>query len=142
MVAAIAMSAAAAGCRRIVRAPPIAWVHTMDEAEALATHHPRYVGRPVFAVFGATWDTASKELLEVTFPDAAVRGLIQDRFVAAWIDVSDDDDPAVKLASNRFKLHGTPTLIILSSDLKKELARANEFLPPAKLLALLEKSLG
>ncbi|MCA9590816.1 MAG: thioredoxin fold domain-containing protein, partial [Myxococcales bacterium] len=87
--------------------------------------------------FGAEWCTACKELEHETFPDPGVRTEAQ-RFVTIRVDATDDDDPKIKALSEKYKVVGLPTVIMLDKD-GKEIVRLNEFVKPPKFLEAMKK---
>jgi thioredoxin:protein disulfide reductase len=114
-------------------APAIVWQTDEEKgrAQALAEH------RPVLIDFGAEWCTACKELEHETFPDPGVRTEAQ-RFVTIRVDATDDDDPKIKALSEKYKVVGLPTVIMLDKD-GKEIVRLNEFVKPPKFLEAMKK---
>ena len=115
-----------------VVAKPIVWLAKETDAIAKASAEKK----PLIIDFGASWCKACKELEELTFPDARVRGEAQ-RFVALRVDASDDDSPEVKVLQAKYKVVGLPTVVILDSA-GKESARFNEFAPPDRFAAALK----
>lgn len=133
----VAGAAASTGCARRRRPPPIAWVRSIEEAEALTYKYPPFVHRPIFLFFGAAWDNASKDLEEVTFRDPEVRVFVTEHYIPVSIDVSDDEAVATRRSTERFKVHGSPSILVYSARFAVEVVRINEFVSPALLLAKL-----
>jgi thiol:disulfide interchange protein len=115
--------------------PPIAhWLHDLDTARAAA----KRTDKPVMVYFGAAWDTAAKELEHDTFVDGDVYRTLRDDFVTVHIDTTDDDDDRdVRAAMDRLRVVGDPTIVILAPDFVTEIARYNEYVPPATLMRTL-----
>lgn len=132
-----AASAVASGCRHVARPPPIQWVRSVDEADAISSRHPTLSHRPLFRWFGATWDTASKELEESTFSDSAVRMVVNERYIPVAIDCSDDEQPGFNRMRDRFKMTGTPMILTFTPHFAQEVVRITEFVTPTQLLAKL-----
>ena len=111
----------------------IEWVASEEEGRAKALAD----GKPVLIDFGASWCTACKELEHKTFPDPAVRAEAQ-RFVAIHVDASDDENEDTKRLSEKYKIVGLPTVIMLDKG-GNEIVRFNEFVPPDKFVAAMKK---
>lgn len=116
--------------------PPLVWHEDLD----LAYDEARRRGVPVFIQFGASWDCASKELEYRTFPDAEVAGRLATDFVTARVDCSDDENATTMRLTRRFDVKGTPTLIVADPRTDGELLRANEFVPPERLVTMLDEA--
>ncbi len=116
-------------------APPIVWANntTAKSAHERATTEKK----PMMIDFGASWCKACKELEHDTFPDARVRAEAM-RFVAVQIDGTDDEDDAYKTFTEKYKVIGLPTVVLVDSA-GKEAARFTEFVPPAKFRDALAK---
>lgn len=95
--------------------------------------------KPFIVFFGATWDTAWKELEHVTLAHPEVRATLARDFVVAFVDESDDEDPAVRREKERFRIIGDPTVVVLD-PYGMEIVRFNEYVPPAKMIAALRKA--
>lgn len=119
-------NASGLGCGKAPVDGPVTWYADVDVAMASG----KAQGKPVVVYFGATWDTAAKELEHVTFVDAEVRWRLRRDFVSVHVDSSDDEAPLTRELQQRFKVIGDPTLVIMSSDGVSEIARFNEFIPP------------
>lgn len=104
--------------------PAIAWEKDEKTAIAKATADKK----PVLIDFGAEWCKACKELDEFTWPDARVRAE-SSRYVSVKVDATDDENPETKRLSQKYKVVGLPTVILLDSE-GKEAARFNEFVKP------------
>lgn len=111
----------------------LAWeVTTEAEARAKALAE----NRPLLIDFTADWCGACNELARHTFADPAV---MQEagRFVAVKVDATNDEDPAVVDAQERYRVVGLPTVLIFDSS-GEERARITEFVPPAKFLEAIQ----
>ncbi len=133
----VAAAAASAGCARLRRPPPIAWIRSIEEAEALTYNYPPFVHRPIFLFFGAAWDNSSKELEEVTFRDPEVRVFVNEHYIPVSIDATDDEAVASRKPTERFKVKGSPTILVYSARFAIEVVRIIEFVSPALLLSKL-----
>jgi thioredoxin:protein disulfide reductase len=89
--------------------------------------------RPLIVDFTAAWCAACKELDKLTFAAPPV-GAELGRFVAVRVDATNDDDPKVGAALQRFGVRGLPTVVIFDSQ-GKEALRYTDFVPPDKFLA-------
>ena len=116
------------------------WVRGVEEADALTFTYAPFAERRILMMFGASWDTASKELESVTFEDAAVRSLLNQHYIAAYVDFSDDEDPRTRKAQERFKILGTPVVLVFTPRFEREVVRLNEYVSPAELLARLSRA--
>ena len=113
--------------------PMIAWVTNEEAGRAKAISE----NKPVLIDFGAEWCAGCKELEHDTFPDTTVRTEAQ-RFVAIRVDATDDDAPDTKRLSEKYKVVGLPTVIMLDAN-GKEIARLNQFTKPDKFLEAMKK---
>jgi thiol:disulfide interchange protein len=119
----------ATGCRKTLVEVPMQWQGDLDVALASA----KAQNKPLFVYFGASWDTAAKELEHVTFVDPEVRALLGRDFVSMRVDASDDENPDTRRLQERFKVVGDPTIIVLGPDGTSEIVRFNEFIKPRVL---------
>jgi thiol:disulfide interchange protein DsbD len=88
--------------------------------------------RPLIVDFTAAWCGACKELDKLTFSHPPV-GSELGRFVAVRVDATNDDDPKVGAALQRFGVRGLPTVVIFDSN-GKEALRYTDFVPPDAFL--------
>lgn len=114
-------------------APEIVWLADENEGRAKALAE----GKPVLLDFGAEWCTACKELEHKTFPDPLVRTEAA-RFVAIRVDATDDEAPDTKRLTEKYKIVGLPTVILLDKD-GSEVTRFNEFVTADRFAAALKK---
>jgi thiol:disulfide interchange protein DsbD len=82
--------------------------------------------------FTAAWCGACKELDKLTFSTAPV-GAELGRFVAVRVDATNDEDPKVGAALQRFGVRGLPTVVVFDSH-GKEALRFTDFVPPEQFL--------
>jgi thiol:disulfide interchange protein DsbD len=88
--------------------------------------------RPMIVDFTAAWCGACKELDKLTFSTAPV-GAALGRFVAVRVDATNDEDPKVGAALQRFGVRGLPTVVVFDSR-GKEAVRFTDFVPPDQFL--------
>ena len=88
--------------------------------------------RPMIVDFTAAWCGACKELDKLTFSTAPV-GAELGRFVAVRVDATNDEDPKVGAALQRFGVRGLPTVVVFDSR-GKEALRFTDFVPPEQFL--------
>lgn len=115
--------------------PPIHWEDDIDRGFARAAAEDR----PVVMFFGASWDSAAKELEHETFGDPRVRDEL-DPFVAIRVDCSDSEREPYASTWARFAIKGTPTLIFFAPGGKTELGRKYEYVTPLSMRALVRWS--
>jgi thiol:disulfide interchange protein len=120
-------SAGSLGCGKTLVSVPVSWETDID----LALRRAKKENKPVVVYFGASWDTAAKELEHETFTDPEVRLLLARDFVSVHVDSSDDEDPYTQRLQKEFKVVGDPTIVIVAADGTTELRRINEFVTPA-----------
>jgi thiol:disulfide interchange protein DsbD len=94
-------------------------------------------GRPLLIDFTASWCVACKEMDKLTFaaPDVSHEA---GRFVAVKVDATDDEDPQVEAAKERFSVKGLPTVVIYDSE-GKEAARYTEFVEADRFLEAIKR---
>lgn len=107
-----------------------------DPGSALAEAQRR--GRATILVFGADWAMASKEL-DRNFADAAVLRVLDAEFVAARIDMTDDQAPATKSHAREFAIESLPTVLVFDQA-GREVARQTSLVDVSGLLALLSRA--
>jgi len=129
-------SAGSLGCGKTTISVPITWESDVEAAIAKARHDDK----PLVIYFGASWDTAAKELEYVTFTDPEVGFLVRRDFVAVHVDTTDDEDRHEQQLVQRFKVIGDPTVLILGPDATSEIARINEFVRPGQFASLLRRA--
>lgn len=110
----------------------IEWMTNTEAAEAKALAEKK----PLFVYVGASWDSGAKELEDRTFPDPDVRAIAK-RYVMLHLDGTDDEEPTYQRNAKRFRVLGTPALIVYAPDLKTELHRGSEFVRPQQLASIL-----
>jgi thiol:disulfide interchange protein DsbD len=108
LVGGIVYAVGAAGAReRVRRADGFAWLHSEEEALALA----RAEGRPVIVDFWAEWCVACKELDRTAWADPRVRAEAA-RFVAVKLDGTDGSEEFQAL-SEKYGIVGMPAVIFI-----------------------------
>jgi hypothetical protein len=113
--------------------PPAEWPD--DPRAAIA--RGKAEDRPTLVVFYAAWSTACAELAK-SLAAPEVQAILDRRFVAARVDVTDDGSRgALEARQAPFDIVGLPTLVVFDAT-GKEVARALEYLDPAELTVLLE----
>ena len=111
-------------------AEALSWqVGNVENARARALRE----NRPMIVDFTAAWCGACKELDKLTFSAAPV-GAELGRFVAVRVDATNDEDPAVGSALQRFGVRGLPTVVVFDSH-GKEALRFTDFVPPEQFLS-------
>jgi thiol:disulfide interchange protein len=126
----------AAACGKSRKSPPaLFWFDDVDLAYREATR----VHRPVFLVFGATWDMGTKELEHRTFPDPEVGALLDNGFVCARVDCSDDETEPTMRLTREFDIKGVPTLVVTDAA-RHDLWRVTQYTTPDKLAILLRRT--
>jgi thiol:disulfide interchange protein len=132
-----AASAASLGCGKSAVDLGIVWQVDDHAAVALA----RAADKPLVVFVGAEWDSGSKRLENESFGDVEVRALLRRRFITLRVDATDDDDPRTKRLADRFKVIGTPAIIIFGSDGASEIYRINSFIQARPLEKALRSAL-
>lgn len=111
---------------------PLTWMASEEAALARSKQERR----PVLALFSTEWCADCKRLSAETFGDPRVT-TEAGRFVAFRIDATNDEDPQVSAALQKYAVINVPTLILLDSA-GHEQRRFNHFVRPDKLLAEFE----
>ncbi len=110
-------------------AEALAWQQgNVDSARARALRE----SKPMIVDFTAAWCGACKELDKATFSAPPV-GVELGRFVAVRVDATNDEDPNVGAALQRFGVRGLPTVVIFDSR-GREALRYTDFVPPERFL--------
>jgi thioredoxin:protein disulfide reductase len=106
-----------------------------DPQVALET--AKKANKPAFIVFCATWVAACSELAHVLV-DAGVKKTLDERFVVARVDVSNEDD-ATRERMKKYNVKGLPCLVVFDRK-GKEVARESSYLDSSRLSKLLDKA--
>lgn len=133
----LAVGASVLACGKSEISRKLTWYTELAPALAKA----RAENKPLFVYAGAEWDAASKELDHVTFPDGDVNTLLRRHFVLFMLDCTDDEAPGLWPLWERFKVIGTPSLIIYGPGGSTELERFTSFIPPKVLAPALRSAL-
>lgn len=110
-----------------------------DAAPAIS--RARTQNKPLIVFVGAEWDMGSKMLEHETFASPEVRALVNRGFIGIQVDATDDDDPRTRRLTERFKVIGTPTIILLAPDGVSEISRISMFVTPDVLARHLRAAL-
>ncbi len=121
-------------CGKTHTTPTVHWYTDLDEALLTATRQQK----PVAVFFGASWDTAWKEIEHRTIPHPAVTSRLARDFVAVYVDTTDDEDKATQEAARRFRIVGDPTIVLLAADATTEVVRFNEYIRPSTMVRALD----
>lgn len=108
----------------------------VDPQAALAT--AKKENKPTFIVFCAAWATACRELALV-LADSSVKKVLDERFVVARVDATDDEDATTKEWLKQFKVKGLPAMLVFNRK-GKEVARAESYISAPEVIKLLEKA--
>src|SRR5271163_2556049 len=93
--------------RAMAEVAPIDWEPWSDSVFAKAKSE----GRFVLLDLGTTWCHWCHVMEEVTYRDAAVTGLVRQRYLAVRVDADSRPD-----LSNRYEDYGWPATIVFNSD--------------------------
>lgn len=107
---------------------PLVWLSSEREAVQLG----REEHRPVLVRFDSPWCADCKRMEAETFGDPRVRAQAG-RFVAVRIEATDDEDPQVSAALQKYTIVNVPTLILLDSS-GRERRRITDPVGPETLL--------
>jgi thiol:disulfide interchange protein len=119
-----------------VAEPPAAPSGESDPQAALAT--AKKEGKPALLVFCAKWVAACAETSHV-LAETTVRKTLDERFVVARVDVSNEDDAATKERMKQFKVKGLPFMIAFDKK-GKEVGRESGSIDASRLTKLLDKA--
>ncbi len=118
--------------------PPGAKIAWHEDYEAARTEALRQ-GRPLLVDFGASWCGACGELDRETFSDPRVVAAAR-RFVAVRVDLSPgQDSPEKRKILASYEQRGLP-LVVVHDCRGEEVGRVTSFVPPEKLLPLLQQA--
>lgn len=92
----------------------------------------RETQRPVLLTVGATWSLGCAEMHRTTYQDPSVLELVNDAFVAVWVDADERPDIA-----DRYGLGGWPTTAFLTPD--GHLLGGQTFTDPSRMADLLTR---
>lgn len=134
--------AGSGGENQIAAAPAPEWneVSSLDELDA-ALAAAQTAGRPAMVDFTADWCIDCQRMERTTFRDPAVRSALA-QMQLIKIDVTANDANHRELLRN-FNLFGPPAYLFYDdAGIETRAMRAIGFLPPERLLALLDRGLG
>ena len=107
---------------------PLVWLSSEREARERGLDQ----GRPVLVHFDSQWCADCKRMNAETLGDPRVKARAG-RFVAVRIDATNDEDPQVSAALQKYTVINVPTLILLDSS-GHEQRRFTELVGPETLL--------
>jgi len=84
----------------------------LDEALAKA----KAAGKPVMLDYFATWCTDCRRMEKATFNNPQVQRILQDRFIAMQVDVTDPNNAATEAIKKRYKVFGPPAMLFFDKD--------------------------
>jgi len=84
----------------------------LDEALAKA----KASGKPVILDYFATWCTDCRRMEKATFNNPQVQRILQDRFIAMQVDVTDPNNAATEAIKKRYKVFGPPAMLFFDKD--------------------------
>ena len=116
--------------------PSAAPATASDPAAALAA--AKKENKPALVVFCAKWVAACGELSHV-LAEPGVKKPLDERFVVARVDVSNEDDATTKERMKRFAVKGLPCMVVFDRK-GKEVGRESGSLDAARLAKLLERA--
>jgi thiol:disulfide interchange protein DsbD len=132
LVGGIVYATGAAAARDRARlAAGFTWLHSEEEALALAARE----GRPVIIDFWAEWCTACKELDRIAWSHPAVREEAA-RFVAVKLDGT-ESPPAFEAASDKYRIAGMPAVIFIDAKGREVPDRILSAIGPEEMVAKL-----
>jgi thiol:disulfide interchange protein DsbD len=73
-------------------------------------------GKPVILDYFATWCTDCRRMEKATFNNPQVQKIMQDRFVALQVDVTDPNNAETEAIKKRFKVFGPPAMLFFDKD--------------------------
>lgn len=117
-------------------APPKAGPTESDPQAAIAT--AKKEGKPAFVIFCAKWVAACGELAHV-LADPGVKKTLDERFVVARVDVSNEDDAATKERMKKYAVKGLPFMLVFDRK-GKEVGRESGHLDAGRISKLLERA--
>jgi len=94
---------------------PIADVAQLNRRLANA----KAVGKPVMLDYFATWCTDCLRMEKITFGNPRVQQIMQERFIALQVDVTDPTNKATEAVKKRFSVFGPPALLFFDKDGKQ-----------------------
>jgi thiol:disulfide interchange protein DsbD len=111
----------------------LAWI----QGEQAGVDAARAKHSPALLDFYADWCLPCKEMELHTFHAADVAAELASRFTLVKVDTTNDDDPKVAEAKQRWGADTLPTVVLLDSE-GKLAKRINHVVEPGELLALLK----
>ena len=144
-VIAAAVILAGTACGRSETAPPAASETVTNHGAVTvkwekdlpaAIERAQSEGKPVLVNFYADWCVWCKRLESTTLRDAKVAALLSDRVIPVNLDVEGDG----RELSNRYRVDGLPTVLVLDSS-GREIGRIPGYMPPTRFLEQVERIL-
>jgi thiol:disulfide interchange protein DsbD len=114
-------------------------VNNMAELDARLAS-AKTAGKPVILDYFATWCTDCIRMEKTTFVDPQVTKVLNERFVALQVEVTDPNNPDTKAIKQRYSVFGPPAMIVLdrNGEIRKDL-NFYGYKTPEEFLAVLNQ---
>lgn len=109
----------------------IAWKETL----AAAMDESKSAGKPILAVFSASWCPPCKMMKRDVWPDEKVTAAVESKFVAVHLDVDESDG---RQASEKYQVDSIPRILVL--DAKGNVLASASTMTRDGTLAFLDKA--
>ena len=111
------MLAGSAGSQGSVMEPHELFVHLentsqLDEQLAKA----KAAGKPVLLDYFATWCTDCRRMEKASFSHPQVQRILQEKYIALQVDVTDPNNAETEAIKKRFKVFGPPAMLFFDKD--------------------------